>query len=249
MANLPPEAGRNSEELQWICRSAMEAAFPAFKNARIEARFYAYVGLTHTIRRTGQGWILRISDHCRRAPRMVIEAIALILASKILRRKPPARLLETYDRFRKEPEVEESVHLRRLQRGRKMINSSEGKHHSLPAICQDLNRRYFDNQVEVRKLGWGPRRSWGRLGHYDPVHHTITISPVLDSARVPRFVVAYIVYHEMLHTLFGSNSSSGGRHRHHPSGFRKAEQSYPDYASAKRFLSTFCRTRGGACIR
>jgi hypothetical protein len=130
-----------------------------------------------------------------------------------------------------------------------MINSSEGKHHSLTAIYRELNHQFFGDQVEVRKLGWGPRRSWGRLGHYDPVHHTITISPVLDSARVPRFVVMYIVYHEMLHTLFGNDGAPRGRNRHHPSGFRKTEQSYPDYASAKRFLSTFCQTRGGTCIR
>jgi predicted metal-dependent hydrolase len=249
MATVPHETGRSSEELAWICRAAIEATFPVFRNAVIEARFYPYVGLTHTIRRTGQGWILRVSDHCRRAPRMVIEAIALILASKILRKRPSIGLLEVYDRFRKSPEVEESVHARRRQRGRKMINSSEGRHHSLMTIYRELNHRYFGDQVEIRKLGWGPKRSWGRLGHYDPVHNTITISPVLDSAQVPRFVVAFIVYHEMLHTLFGNNCPSEGRNRHHPSGFRKTEKSYPDYASAKRFLSTFCRTRGGACIR
>ena len=236
--------GRSVAELEWICRSAIQAAFVSFKDVPIQACFYPYVGLTHTIRRKGNGWILRVSDHCRHAPRLVIEAIALILAAKVLRRKPPNRMLEAYDQFRKAQETEDSVNARRLQRGRKMINSGEGKHHSLAAIYRELNARHFGNQVEIHKLGWGPRKSWGRLGHYDPVHHTITISPVLDSPRVPRAVVAYIVYHEMLHTLFECGGLSGGRNRHHPSGFRKAERAYPDYEAAKRFLGTFCRTRG-----
>ncbi len=238
------DADRSSEELAWICRAALQAAYPSFRDAHIEACFYSYVGLTHTIRRTGKGWLLRISDHCRRAPRMVIEAIALILAAKVLRRKPPRRMLEEYAHFRKAVEVEELVRKRRLQRGRKLINSGEGKYHSLAAIYREVNARHFANQVEIHKLGWGPRRSWGRLGHYDPVHHTITISPVLDSPRVPRAVVAYIVYHEMLHTLFECTAAHDGRNRHHPSGFKKAERAYPDYQAAKRFLSTFCRARG-----
>ena len=244
MGTVFSDAGRTPDELTWICRSALQAAFPAFSEVHIDAHFYPYVGLTHTIRRAGKGWVLRISDHCRNAPRMAIEAIALILASKVMRRRPPARMVEEYDRFRKAPQVEEWVRQRRLQRGRKIINLREGKYHSLTAIFREVNDRYFSNQVDIRRLGWGPRRSWGRLGHYDPVHHTITISPVLDSPRVPRSVVAYIVYHEMLHTLFECEGASHGRNRHHPVGFRKAERAYPDYEAAKRYLGAFCRGRG-----
>jgi len=236
--------GRSSQELEWICRAVLQANYSAFRDTHVEARFHPYVGLTHTIRRSSVGWVLRISDHCRRAPRRVLEGIALLLASKVLRRKPPRRVIEEYARFRKSAEVAESVRARRLQRGRKMIGSGEGKHHSLSAIYREVNERHFGNQVEIRKLGWGARRSWSRMGHYDPVHHTITISPVLDSPRVPCEVIAYIVYHEMLHTLFELEDAPDGRNRHHPPGFRKAERAYPDYESAKRFLDSFCRRRG-----
>ena len=37
------------------------------------------------------------------------------------------------------------------------------------------------------------------LGHYDPAHNAIVVSRVFDDARVPRYAVEYIVYHEMLH--------------------------------------------------
>ena len=77
------------------------------------------------------------------------------------------------------------------------------------------------------------------MGHYDPAHHTITLSPVLDAPRVPEFVVRYIVYHEMLHALFESDFARR-RKRHHSAEFRRAEKSFPDFAKAKKFLGEYC---------
>ncbi len=238
-----PIFGRTSTDLEWICRSTLQAAFPSFRNVEVQASFYPYIGLTHTIRRRAGGWTLRISDHCLRAPSIVLEAITLILGCRVLRRKPPLDMVRIYDRFRRDRDVGDAVDARRLRLGRKVIREAAGRHHLLQDIYVEINRRYFNGQVEIRKLGWGPRRSWGRLGHYDPVHHTISISPVLDSPRVPRAIVAYIIYHEMLHTLF-DDSSKAGRRRHHPPEFRKAERSYPDFSAAKRFLTRYCRNRG-----
>lgn len=237
-------SGNDSAELQWICRSTLQSAFPSFRSTDVRASFYPYIGLTHTIRRKGSCWVLRISDHCARAPRIVIEAITVMLACKVLRRTPPAEMLKAYERFRRDPCVEAAVADRRLKRGRKVISRRDGRHHILRDIYGEANRRFFDGQVDVRMLGWSARRSWSRLGHYDPVHHSITISPVLDSPAVPRYVVAYILYHEMLHALFGDVPSAGGRRRHHPPEFRRAETSHPDYAAAKKFLGSFCRRRG-----
>ncbi len=235
--------GLSSADLEWICRATLQARFPYFRDAQIKASFYPYIGLTHTIRRKGGYWVIRISDHCRCAPRAVLEAIALILGCKILRRSPPREMLKVYDRFRHEPAIEAAVEGRRRKHGRKQIDCSDGSYHSLREIYQELNARYFNNQVELHKLGWGPRRSWRRLGHYDPVHHTITISPVLDSALVPRSVVSYLVFHEILHTLFDTGSAQG-RRCFHPAEFRRAERAFPDFAAAKQFLDEFCRHRG-----
>ena len=230
-------------EMQEMCRSALRSFSGAFRDKEVLAEFYPYIGLTHTIRRRGSSWMIRISDHCRQAPREVLESIAVLLACKILRRKPSPEALRIYDAFRRNPETEQRVQLRRLQRGRKQIEDAQGKCHSLEEIYTELNRTYFNGQVEVRKLGWGARRSWSRLGHYDPVHNTITISPVLDSARVPRPVLAYLLYHEMLHTLFNW-TDSGTRKRHHTPEFYRAERSFPSYAAARKFLDRFCRMRG-----
>jgi hypothetical protein len=238
----PKQEGRREDEnlsaLQWICRSVLQTAFPVFQNAEIDASFYPYIGLTHTIRRKGSGWRLRISDHCRHAPRPVLEAIVMILGSKIVHRRPPRKLLETYDMFRKDPGVEESVRERRRMRGRKQFAGLPGKHHSLAQIYEEVNSRFFNNQIEIQKIGWSLRKGWRRLGHYDPIHHTITLSPALDSSKVPEFVVRYIVYHEMLHAVF-ENTSSRATKRHHPPEFHRAERAFPDFPRAKKFLREF----------
>ncbi len=235
-------SGPEPLDVAWICRSVLQATYPQFRGVPIAASFYPYIGLTHTIRKRGSGWVIRISDHCRTAPRIVIEAIALILGAKILRRRPPRDMLRVYDRFRNEPVVEEMLRSRRGREGRKVL-TPKGRHHSLPEIYAEVNRSCFNGQVDIREIGWSARRSWGRLGHYDPVHNTVTISPVLDSPRVPRSVVAYIVYHELLHTLFEYRTNKGTR-RYHPPEFRKAEKSHPDYDFATRFLREYCHSKG-----
>jgi len=229
--------------LQRLCNFLLPAAFAPFRDAAIEASFYPYVGLTHTIRRKKSKWVIRISDHCRNAPDPVLEAVVMILGCKVMRRKPRQEWVRAYDDFRKEPRVADVVRQRRLRKGRKILRTQAGRYYSPRDIYTEINGRHFNNQVEIGAIGWGPRESWRRLGHYDPVHHTITLSPVLDSPRVPQYVVQYIVFHEMLHTLF-QETSSGRPWKHHPPEFRRAERAYPDYSKARIFLKGFCRKRG-----
>jgi hypothetical protein len=237
-SNSSRQEDKNRAALQWLCRSVLRALFPAFCNGNIEACFYPYIGLTHTIRRKGATWVVRISDHCRNAPRPVLEAIVVILACKIMHKKPRMEFLRAYEIFRKDPSIVKAVRERRLLKGRKHMAEHAGKHHFLEAIFREINSLHFNNQIEVARIGWGIRKSWGRLGHYDPVHHTITLSPVLDSPVVPRFVVSYIVYHEMLHSVFEDAASRSAR-KHHPPEFHRAEKAYPDYARAKKFLREY----------
>jgi len=233
----------DSSQLDWVCRETLRATFPSFANAEIRVSFYPYVGLTHTMRKRGSVWLLRISDHCLRAPRRVIQAIAILLACRVLRRRPPEEWLQVYHDFRRAPSVEASVRERRLRRGRKVMLTS-GKHHALDDYCDDLNRRFFNGQIDITKIGWSRSRSWSRLGHYDPLHRTITISAALDSPMVPAMVLSYLVYHEMLHAIF-DGVYSGSRRRHHPRAFREIERAFPDYTEASGFLNEFCRSRGG----
>ena len=233
-----------STELQDLCRYILTRSSPVFGAEEIEASFYPYIGLTHTIRRKANKWTVRISDHCRSAPRTVLEAIIMILASKVLGRKPQRQALSIYAAFRADPRIAGAVRARKLLRGRKIMGAHEGKYYSLREIYNELNARYFGNKVEIRTIGWGMRPGRIRLAHYDPVHRTIAVSPLLDSPGIPKYVLSYIVYHEMLHALF-EHPSSRGFNRHHPREFRRAESRYADYHKARSFLKEFWRKSAG----
>ncbi len=232
-------------DLEDTLGAMLGAYFPELRGAEITASFYPYVGVTHTIRRRGRRWLVRISDHCRDAPQAVLQAIALILGSKIVRRRPPDPAVRLYRRFVRSPAVRQRVRERRLLRGPKRLGPAHGKVHRLDEIFRELNRDLFAGRVEIGGIGWGLRRAWTRLGNYDPVHRTIAVSPVLDSPLVPRSVVAYVVYHEMLHSLFDEDPGPG-RGMRHSAAFRRAERSFRDYAGARTFLKHFCRRRGRA---
>jgi hypothetical protein len=225
----------NLTELWDLCRSTLKAAFPEFRKREIEICFYPYIGMKHTIRQKDGTWVVRISDHCRNAPWAVIEAILMILACKVMGKKPDSEFVSTYERFRRNPSAANAVRKRRLLKGRKYMAGDTGKYHSLRDIYERLNRRYFNGQIEVERIGWGIRKSRTRLGHYDPVHNTITLSPLLDSQSIPEFVLSYVVYHEMLHSVFEDASGRSAR-RIHPPELRRAERAYPDFEEAKRFL-------------
>jgi predicted metal-dependent hydrolase len=84
-------------------------------------------------------------------------------------------------------------------------------------------------------MSWSSDRARNRLGHYDPAHNTIVVSRVFDHPRIPRFVVEYIVYHEMLH-LKHPVKVRRSRRCVHPAEFRAEERLFPGLGDARRFL-------------
>ena len=88
---------------------------------------------------------------------------------------------------------------------------AKGKHHDLLQLFNELNTRYFEGNCHAL-ITWGrrTRREGNRprlaikLGSYANLERIIRIHPVLDRSWVPRYFVAYIVYHEMLHNMIPS---------------------------------------------
>ena len=88
---------------------------------------------------------------------------------------------------------------------------AKGAHHDLLAIFDELNERYFGGACHAL-ITWGNRqarrsdhaakpRKAIRLGSYSNLERLIRIHPALDRKWVPRYFVAYVVYHEMLHHM------------------------------------------------
>ena len=115
----------------------------------------------------------------------------------------------------------------------------QGRFFHLQQIFDDLNQTYFHRACRAR-ITWGKassrryRRSI-QLGCYIDTDRLIRIHPCLDQAFVPRYYVAWVTFHEMLHEIFGVGTHGKKRRNLHPPEFLAIEESYPDYRLCKQW--------------
>ena len=205
--------------------------------------FCHFTGLRSAIRVKEHNVIeAQLSDLLQEAPPLVIEAIAEILLTRLFRRRTSREANDCYKAWAGSPAVVRRIEEIRRARGRKRLLHPQGHHFNLRSIFDQLNTRFFAGGIQVAGIGWSPNRSRGMLGHYDSSLRTITVTRWLDGCRVPRYVVEYLVYHEMLHAQFPVERRN---HRRivHPKAFREAERRFPDYERSIRWLKGGWRTR------
>ena len=165
----------------------------------MHVRFYSFVSINNTIRMRQGELYARVSDLLEGAPDPILHAIAHILLAKLYRQPVDRTQSARYRRYISSHDISAKARLVRQMRGRKQIHSAAGHHYHLEEIFEDLNRRFFHGLMGRPQLTWSRAQARNRLGHYDPAHNAIVISRVFDHPRVPRFVVEYIMFHEMLH--------------------------------------------------
>lgn len=205
---------------------------------RFIVEYHPYADLTHTIRLREDTAHVRLSDALRRAPRIVVEAAAAILLARLYRRRAPKQLLETYREFSYAKSTRRLLLVLRQRRARRVEHRPKGKHHDLGPMFQQLNRHYFRNELPFPRLGWSPRVWRTQLGCFDPALRQIVMNRQLDRKEVPEYVVAYVLYHEMLH-LKHPIRFARCRRESHSRDFRKEERRFKQYDHAVQFLDSF----------
>ncbi|MGI9037165.1 MAG: M48 family peptidase [Pyrinomonadaceae bacterium] len=202
---------------------------------RIKVEFYPYVGVNTRIR-LRDGWvIIRISDVLIDAPLNFHKALAQILIRKLFRRRMLKNDLEIYHGYLKQSHVHEKTIATRRARGRKIVTTSKGEIYDLDNIFTFLNQVYFENLLPKPVLTWSLKKNFRTLGHHDATHQTIVVSRSLDDKKVPRFVVEYIVYHEMLHIKHPTVQHNGRRYNHTPV-FRRDEENFAYFEEAENWI-------------
>jgi hypothetical protein len=197
--------------------------------------FHPYADLTHTIRLREDTAYVRLSDILRDAALPVFESAAAILLSRMYRRKTPREFLEAYREFTYSRRTRARLTNLRRTRGRPIPERPAGDFHDLAPLFDQLNREYFGNALPRPRLGWSRRPSRSTLGHFDPALNQIVLSRNLDRPRIPRYVVEYVLFHEMLHVKHPIKFSRC-RLQSHSSKFRAEEKRYAHYARAQKFL-------------
>ena len=187
------------EGLLEIFQETYSGLRPATSLPELKIEFFAFANVNNTIRLRNGRLLVRLSDLLEGAPDGVLRAIAHILLAKMYRRPIDRGAAAKYRRYVASREVVRKAHLVRQMRGRKRLHSAQGHVYDLDTVFEDLNARFFYGLMARPRMSWSQSKTRRILGHYDPAHNAIIISRIFDHSAVPRYVLEYIVYHEMLH--------------------------------------------------
>ena len=116
-----------------------------------------------------------------------------------------------------------------------------GQFYDLNEMFNEINRQYFSNRCQPPKMKWGTRLTRRKFGMYLPSSDTVVVSLSLDQQYVPRYVVAFILYHELLHKQLGMKDTAQ-RQIAHTTKFRQLEKQFSQYDEAQRFLEKLARS-------
>jgi hypothetical protein len=212
-----------------------KAVRPRTPLPEIVVSFRPYADINNVIRRRADRIEVSLSDMLEGSPPPVLEAIAYILISKLYRKPIPEKFSTRYRLFLNRRSVRHQAHVIRRVRGRKWIGEPAGAHFHLEEIFEDLNLRFFGGMMARPTLSWSRSPSRTLLGHFDDSHNAIIISRIFDRPATPRWLVDYIMYHEMLHLKFPVEHRGARRCVHSPE-FRAEEKLFPHYEQAKQQL-------------
>jgi hypothetical protein len=165
------------------------------------------------------------------------EIIEVLLSSAILRRSSKRSLLIR--------QTASSVPFMAISRALEVENRPDdgvGQFFDLNELYEDVNRQYFRGKCEKPIIKWGTRMTHRKFGVYLPSSDTVVVSPSLDQQFVPRYVVTFIMYHELLHKQLGMKDTAK-RQIAHTSEFRKLEKQFVKFDEAQRFLEKMARAQ------
>jgi len=205
----------------------------------VRVKFCKFANANSFIRWDEAGLEVRITDVLEGAPAPILEALANILISKLVRRPVPKIHAERYRRYLNRKEMRRSLQLVKQVRGRKFVSGPQGACYNLEQIFEELNGCYFHGLMARPLLGWSRKPSRVMLGHYAPSHNAIILSKLLDRPAIPRLAVEYVLFHEMLHLRFPVEHR-GARRCVHTRDFKAAEKQFASLRQAKEALKRLC---------
>lgn len=124
--------------------------------------------------------------------------------------------------------------------GRKKVDAKpSGTTYDLAHLFHSINQAHFKNKLSVTTTWWAKKRKAIRscaLGVFIDTLQLIKIDSLLDSPRVPQYVVETILHHEMLHAMIPPKKATNGHLLVHTPEFRKRELVFPHFQQTKTWL-------------
>ena len=217
----------NNERLNEIFRNVHITHFPG-RLRRIKAEFYPYRSMRHTVEWNGIRIKAKVSRLFSDAPVHILEIIALLLLSRVYKKKIDRQIRSMYSAY--------SNQLTYKRQTRKINYEPGGKYYNLSLIYQRLNIMYFNSELQITNIGWSKKNSYTRLGFFDKSRNLIVISKIFDSPLVSHRVLQYLMYHEMLHSRFPEQTVNNRRRIHTPQ-FRAEERKFPGFYEIQDWIN------------
>ena len=207
---------------------------------RLSVSYYPYSELKHTWRRSDGVLVMRISDYMNRAPPDVLEALAWFLLCRADGKDCEDGIAAKYLSYARSRELwlpKKSIY---LSRARNLTFVPKGSVRNLSEVFEYVNGCYFNGSLRVPDLAWVRESPKTRLGFYFEPLDLLAANRCLDSARVPRYVLEFVVYHELLHGLIEAKGSPV-RRLHHTEEFKRREREFSHFEDAEKWLGRLAR--------
>jgi len=223
-------------------QSAFEDAAAHLGVGPVVAEFYPYSELKHTWIRTRGVVRFKVSDYLMDAPPDVMASLAEYLLSKALGKLCGDEAKGPYIAFAGSSQCWESARGRYLQRARSLCFDVKGHSRDLDTVFDYVNSFYFSGKAPEPVLAWvseSPRR---RLGFYFEPLKILAANRALDSDSVPRYVLEFVMYHELLHHLRAGDGRAI-RRVHHTNDFKAQERMFNHFEEAESWLRRIASRR------
>lgn len=201
----------------------------------VSLEFRPYPELKHTWRVRGRSISLGISDYMIDAPAEVFESLAFYLISRAAGKKCPPGKADSYLRFARSKQLWQKNREKYLSRAKHLSPEPSGEHRDLVEVFDYVNSFYFSGRLGRPILAWTSESPRKRLGYYFAALDLLAVNRALDAERVPRYVLEFVVYHELLHHVSAVNASPA-RRVHHTKAFREQERLFRTHEQAETWL-------------
>ncbi|MCJ7606242.1 MAG: hypothetical protein MUO94_00150 [Thermoplasmata archaeon] len=209
-------------------------------SGRVSAAYHPYKDLKHTWRLSHGALNFRVSDYLKGAPPEVTDATAWYLLCRARRDQCPVGKVDTYMTYIRSKEMWAPKREVFISRAKGISFRPKGTSRDLDSAFDYVNSMYFSDALERPELAWARESPSRRIGFYHPPLNILAVNRALDSERVPRFVLEFVVYHELLH---GVLEPVGGPDRrvHHTAEFRRRERAFSRYEEAETWITRISR--------
>jgi len=174
------------------------------------------------VRKTGNVLQFNFSREWKSVNQEITIGLIQDLLLRILKKKSTTTNIDLYNHFIK------NLHISAAK-----TEIDEG----LQKIFDAVNDEYFNNSIDLPNLRWGLAGKT-KLATYD--YHTDTISVSRIFREAEEDVIAYLLYHEMLHKKMKFSSSSG-RSIHHSKQFKDLEKKFAKRDEMEQKLQQYIR--------